>query len=259
MRSPLRILLALLACFISVPALACTCSASPFLELAEINADSLILQYRPVSHSDRDSVGLSFVEGEVIRRFKGEETTAVARIHGGDGLSCMPYAYHYELGVDWLLLVNRDGDGEFYLSPCQPRVRVEDDSVIGLITPLSCSGMPGAEQPCLALSREELAEASSERLSISEFEAALRLYSSAVAMALRACEGPWSRCNSVRPSYNPDTGELSLPGLDVITDPAEFGRYGIRATLQADDPDSPENFRVIDFGGPRGLLRLDNR
>ena len=251
-----RISLTLVGLLFTLPTLACTCAASPFLELTELRAENYVIQYRVTSHSDRDEPGLSFMEGEVIQQFKGEEVSGFVRIYGGGGLSCMPYAHSYETDRDWLLLVNEVG-GRFLLNACQPKISIEEDTLSGLITPLACSGPPRSGSTCFSHSQRSLAGTNSEQMSISEFESALRLYASAVSMTLSACEGPWSRCKAVRPNFDPSTGVLHLPSLDVITDPEQIPTYGVSATLQTDETESPENFRVIDFGGQRGLLHFD--
>lgn len=253
---PLALTVTLISLFYSLPALACSCSASPFLELAELQADSLVLQVRVSSHSDRTVRGPSYLDGEVIRQFKGEEVTGSLRIYGDGGMSCMPYAYRYSIGEEWLLIANRF-NGQLYLGSCQPQISVRDETASGLITPLSCSDYATNVRPCWALTPEELAEASAEEMSLDEFDRVLRLYASAVSLAVRACTGPWGRCKDTRPSYDAETGLLTLPSLDVVTDPELYGTYGISATLEADDPEAPESFRVIDFGGPRGLIHLD--
>lgn len=256
MKCLIRISLTLVGLLFTIPTQACTCAASPFLELTELRAENYVIHFRVASHSERDVPGLSFMEGEVIQQFKGEEVSGFVRIYGGGGLSCMPYAYSYETDRDWLLLVN-EAEGRLYLNACQPKIRIEEDTLTGLITPLACSGPPRSGYTCFSHSQRSLVGANSEQLSIREFESALQLYASAVSMTLSACEGPWSRCNAVRPSFDPNTGMLHLPSLDVITDPEQFPTYGISATLQTDETKSPENFRVIDFGGQRGLLQFD--
>ena len=251
-----RLSLTLVGLFYAVPTIACTCAVSPFLELTESMVDNYVIQFRVTSHSNRDAPGLTFMDGEIVQQFKGDEITGSLRIYGGGGLSCMPYAYTYETDRDWLLLVN-EAEGKFYLNACQPKISIEENTLTGLVTPLACSGPPRSGYTCFSHSQRNLAGANSEEMSIREFESALQLYASAVSMTLNACEGPWSRCKAVRPSFDPSTGVLHLPSLDVISDPEQFPTYGISATLQTDETQSPENFKVIDFGGPRGLLHLD--
>ena len=245
MKTLYKLTLFLVVLFPASSALACTCVQLPFLEVAEFNDVDHVVQYRVTSHGDRQAQGFSYMEGEVIRSFRGNLGRERLRIFGDGGMSCMPYTYRYSVGEDWLLALT-EIEGRLFLASCQPRVSIDGDTLTGLITPLTCSGHLEREPNCQ--SRSPLDWEAAEQLSVDEFELALQLYATAVSTALQACTGPWPRCAGIRPSYNPLTGELTIPALDVRTPASAFGTYGISATLRTENGYAPDSFSVIEFG-----------
>ena len=245
-KSFLHASLTILALFGFSSAIACSCTSRPILELVEVGYTDHLIELQVTDTQGVSPGSTSFMEGTVVRQFRGEIDEQQIRIDAGDGLSCIPYATEFNENQSWLLAI-ANIDGRYLLNSCHPRIAIEDDTLTGHITPFRCSDHPGADTPCHSLTQEELSVVQAEQLSIPEFEAALALYSSAVNWTLNACTGPWERC-TVRPSFNPATGELTLPGIDVLDDPLTYGISGSMQLIK----DEPVTFEVIELNGIPG-------
>lgn len=236
----LRSCLALCTLLWTGSTLACSCATVPFLEMVQRGNTDHIIQFRPSETHAAEPGAASYVEGEVIDQFLGELTATRIEIRGGDGISCLPYATNFDPDRDWLLALSEFG-GNFTLNACHSLIEIVDESVIGHITPLRCSDSPSNDTQCFTLTQAERESVNSEQMSIAEFESALELFSSAVNFTLHACTGPWDRCQ-VRPSYDPDTGELILPSVDIISYPFN---YGVSARMRLREG-TPATFEVLE-------------
>lgn len=202
--------------------LACSCAPIPFFQLVELGNTDNIIHLRVLRHEIVDEGIPSYMEGEVLQQWRGAIESNEIRIYGGDGLACLPFVVDFDIGNEWLLPLT-EIQGGYRLSTCTTPLLIEEDSVTGLISPLGCSGDPQSEIFCGYLSPEEYQQAQSAQMSLEEFTFALELYSDAVTWALRTCEGPWSRCTEVRANFDPQSGELVLPSIDVLATPFNYG------------------------------------
>jgi hypothetical protein len=228
MTLPARMVLAGFALFTSIAAQACTFFPTPLLQLVELGDTHHIIRFRVTSHEAVSQGFARYMEGEVLQQWRGEIQESSIRINGGDGLSCLPYVSDFAVGQEWLLPVS-ETDGVYRLSIATQPVAVNSGVATGMISALHCPRDSEGNINCAEMTQEQRAQAYSEQMTLEEFERALQLHSDGVAMALSMCEGPHSRCTNVRPSYDPASGVLQLPGVDIISTPFN---YGVSATLQ---------------------------
>ena len=218
----IKSIFSLIAIFHITSVLACSCAQIPFLQLVELGNTDNIIRLRVLRHEIVDEGISSYMEGEVLQQWRGAIESNEIRIYGGDGLACLPFVMEFDIGNEWLLPLT-EIQGGYRLSTCTTPLLIEDGSVTGLISPLRCSGDPQSENHCGYLSPEEYQQAQSEQTALEEFTYALELYSDAVTWTLRTCEGPWSRCSEVRANFDPQSGELVLPSIDVLATPFTYG------------------------------------
>lgn len=220
---------------------ACTCFPIPLIQQAELGGIEHLVRLRVEAYEQTGNNFPRFMEGSIVDEIRGEIGEDRIQVYGGDGLSCAPYVTDFEVGTEWLIPLT-SVSGLFYLPGCMSKVRLDGDDLIGLISPLVCTSNPASENTCSSLTSEEFEQALSSRTTLDEFNTQLALYAEAVSWTLQACSGPWSRCTGVRANYNPESGELILPAIDVVSSPANFG---VSARMQLMEG-AEDTFRVIE-------------
>ena len=218
-----------LSLYFSMPAsYACSAVLMPLLQLVELGTTDYIVSFRVTGYEDRADGFPRYMDGEVTRQWRGEIAEASIRVYGGDGLSCLPYVTNFTQNQEWLLPISKS-DGIYRLAGFTPLISVTDNILTGFISTLNCPTGDDGDLFCTDLSPDQYTEAQSEQMSLAEFERALKLHSNGVTLGLKLCEGPSVRCGAVRPSFNPETGVLDIPSVDILSEPFT---YGVSATMQ---------------------------
>lgn len=213
---------------------ACSYSPSPLLQIVELGYTDHIVGFRVTGYEDREEGFPRYMEGEVIRQWRGTIEESTIRIYGGDGLACIPYVTEFTLEQEWLLPLSKS-DGIYRLSAFTQPIAIENGTATGFISTLNCPADANGNRICTVLSPDELTEARTEQMTLTEFERALQLYSDGIAWALRLCEGPSVRCGNIRPSYDSQSGVLNLPTVDVISSPFNYGISAIMQLVEGTD------------------------
>ncbi len=207
---------------------ACSSFPIPMLQLVELGSTNHIISFR-VTDYEADAQGVpNYMDGEITKQWRGSIEETSLRIYGGDGLACIPYVSEFAIGEEWLLPLN-ESDGVFRLSPFTHKVAIDNNLVTGFLSTIKCPSDESGSRNCSNMTPEQYTVVNSEQMTLEEFERALQIHSDGVAWVLQACEGPFTRCSNVRPSYNPENGVLELPGVDVM---ATHYTYSVSATLQ---------------------------
>lgn len=196
-------------------ALACMCAGSPpLIQLVESGRADYLIRARVEAYDVTGTPYARSMTVTILEELRGEIEAESLIVFGDDGGSCSPFVTNYAVGKEWLLpLFNYDG--RFIIAACAPLILVEDEDVVGLVSPRSCSQSSKSSKSCFGLSQAEQYSINQARMTLVEFKAELELYTDAVAWAIEMCSGPWPRCEHLRASYDSDSGELSLPSIDI--------------------------------------------
>ena len=220
------------------------CAPLALLTVIEFSQADHIVSYRVVDYEDVLEGYPSYMDVEILRQFQGQLESSEIRITGNDnGLSTRPFVSNFDKETEWLQPLQFI-DGKYYLPSCTPAVFIEDELVHGFIRP--CSENPESEFFCGTLTFDNFDKFSNQSMAIDEFDTAREFFSEGISQGLQLCSGPFSRCNQIRGSYDPATGMLELPAIDVLPtpdDPIPLP-YGISATLQQQEGSS-NTFKVI--------------
>lgn|GEM_PF-6655015 len=228
MRKIIRSSLALVFLLSAIPASACTYVAMPLLHLVEIGHTDHIISFRVTGYEEVNQGFPRYMDGVVTGQWRGEIEETSIRIYGGDGLSCQPFVTASAIGQEWLLPIS-NVNGQLRLATATSPIAISNGIATGFISSRNCPRDLSGTADCYLITAEHISSAQSEEMTLEEFEQSLQLHSDAVAFALRICEGPSTRCEKIRPSYDPATGVLTIPSVDVQS---SLFTYGVSAKMQ---------------------------
>lgn len=225
------VLLCSLLTLFTQTALATSCGQAAMLDTIEFGRIEHIVSFRVLDYEDVDEGYPTYMDVEIIRQLEGHIEQKEIRIIGNNnGLSVRPGVTEFDIDNEWLAALEII-DGEYYLPGCSSTLRIENDTVIGYIRP--CSQDPDNDYYCGDMTFANAQAFRTQTMTLAEFNLAREVYSEGIAKALRLCTGPSSRCENIRARYNPATGELILPAVDVVPLPGEFPlTYGIKARMR---------------------------